>query len=117
MAIKRSVVLAGVISAALIGGSSAFAFTNGILGGHRADAVGSYTPVGAESSGPGLRGGTSPPVAPPAPPAGAVTRTTTRATVRGDDQRDEYERSENGRHDENEADVEADDHHGRDDDD
>ena len=47
MAIKRTVMLAGVSSAVLIVGSSGFAFANGILGGHRADPVGSYVPVAA----------------------------------------------------------------------
>lgn len=48
MTIKRTVSVAGVASAALILGSSAFAYANGILGGHRADPVGSYVPVEAE---------------------------------------------------------------------
>ncbi len=45
MAIKRTVAMAGVVSAVLIAGSSTFAMANGILGGHRADPVGSFETV------------------------------------------------------------------------
>src|SRR4051794_22344160 len=45
MAPKRSVIVAGAASALLFAGSSAFAMASGILGGHPADAVGSFQPV------------------------------------------------------------------------
>jgi hypothetical protein len=45
MTMKRTVAVAGLASAVLIGASSSFALTSGLFGGRRADQVGSFRPV------------------------------------------------------------------------
>jgi hypothetical protein len=91
MAIKRTVMLAGVSSAVLIVGSSGFAFANGILGGRRADPVGSYVPVATRLADETQPAGPAPSHRKAAPPLVGSQPTTSVATGEDGDDAVEHE--------------------------